>query len=389
MWLAHSSFMEVVKKSWNSPNYDGGMRGLVKKLQNLKRDLKIWNLESFGNIFDDIKTCESEVLEAEKDFENDPTPENREKWSHYRSLLVAKYKIERKFWKQKANIKWLKEGDANTIFFHSYAKMRKKMYTINSIQNTEGEPVNALPDIASAAIHFFKDLYSVEPTVSLEQIQKYIPKIISEEDNYMMTKLPEEEEVKAAVWDLNSKGAPGPDGFNGIYFKKCWSIVCTDVVKAIQKFFWGISIPKGMVSSWIILIPKKGKPSSFAEFMPICLSNFVSKIYNKVLASRLNDILPKIISKEQAGFMKGRDIADQILVAQEMIHSIDMKIRGSNVVVKLDMAKAFDKVSWSFLSDVLSKFGFSELFIHIVMNNLKSTYLSILVNGIPHGFLSL
>ncbi|CAH9124967.1 unnamed protein product [Cuscuta epithymum] len=141
-----------------------------------------------------------------------------------------------------------------------------------------------------------------------------------------------------------------------------------------------------MASSLVVLIPKSEHPNTFADFRPICLSNFVNKVCTKVLATRLIKILPKIISIEQAGFMQNKDVIEQVLIAQEMLHSIDKKIRGSNVMVKLDMAKAFNKLFWEFLALILDRFGFSNNFVHLIMNNLKATHLSILVNGALQGF---
>ncbi|CAH9090352.1 unnamed protein product [Cuscuta epithymum] len=98
-------------------------------------------------------------------------------------------------------------------------------------------------------------------------------------------------------------------------------------------------------------------------------------------------MLPKIISEEQAGFMKHKEISDHILlIAQEMVHALYKKVRGGNLVIKLDMTKAFDRVSWPFLKQVLERFGFSSHFIFIIINFLQSTHLSVLVNGRPHGF---
>ncbi|CAH9083023.1 unnamed protein product, partial [Cuscuta europaea] len=64
-----------------------------------------------------------------------------------------------------------------------------------------------------------------------------------------------------------------------------------DVVRAVQDFFLGTPIPQGMASALIVLIPKSDRPSSFSEFRPICLSNFVCKVCTKVMASRLKEIL--------------------------------------------------------------------------------------------------
>ncbi|CAH9132839.1 unnamed protein product [Cuscuta epithymum] len=124
-------------------------------------------------------------------------------------------------------------------------------------------------------------------------------------------------------------------------------------------------------------------PTSSADYRPICLSNFTNKICTKVLTSRLVKLLPIIISNKRAGFVKDRD---QILIAQEMIHAIDKKVRGSNVVIKLDMAKAFDKLSWHYLFEVLARFGFSGKFISLIKANLRSTYFFILINGSPQGY---
>ncbi|CAH9106369.1 unnamed protein product [Cuscuta epithymum] len=95
--------------------------------------------------------------------------------------------------------------------------------------------------------------------------------------------LPNDLEVKNAVWSLNQNGAPGPDGFNGKFFKKCWDIVGPDVVKAVQEFHMGFPVPKGMASSLIALIPKIDNPDSFADYRPICLSNFINKVCTKVV----------------------------------------------------------------------------------------------------------
>ncbi|CAH9109362.1 unnamed protein product [Cuscuta europaea] len=77
-----------------------------------------------------------------------------------------------------------------------------------------------------------------------------------------------------------------------------------------------------MSSAMLVLIPKKDNPNTFSDFRPICLSNFLSKVCTKVLVTRLDSILPKIISKEHAGFMKQRDIADQVEARAYFLHPL-------------------------------------------------------------------
>lgn len=65
-----------------------------------------------------------------------------------------------------------------------------------------------------------------------------------------------------------------------------------------------------------------------------------------------------LYQKNQLGFVKGKSIKENFLQAQDIIRDINMRTKFHNVVVKLNMAKAYDRVSWIFLTMVLRKFGF-------------------------------
>ena len=72
-------------------------------------------------------------------------------------------------------------------------------------------------------------------------------------------------------------------------------------------------------------------------------------------------ILPSIISENQSGFVKGSGFFENIMLAQEIIHGIKLPNEGNNVVIKLDMVKAYDRVSLSYTCLVLRKLGFGEV----------------------------
>lgn len=73
----------------------------------------------------------------------------------------------------------------------------------------------------------------------------------------------------------------------------------------------------------------------------------------------MNMILDKIISPEQAGFMKGKDATEQILIANEMVHLLEKRERGSNMLLIMDITKVFDRADWSYLEALLLQMGFS------------------------------
>ena len=116
------------------------------------------------------------------------------------------------------------------------------------------------------------------------------------------------------------------------------------------------------------------------------MSNFLNKVISRILVERLAGVLPRIISPQQSGFVKGRSMANNFLLAQELMSEIGRKCRVENLALKLDMAKAYDRVSWPFLIAVLRRFGFGERFIDMVWWLISNVWFSMLVNGVPYDF---
>lgn len=100
-----------------------------------------------------------------------------------------------------------------------------------------------------------------------------------------------------------------------------------------------------------------------------------------MLTDIMSIILPYIISFEQSGFVKGMSITENVLLAYEMIQKLDTKIRGNNVVLKLDMEKAYDRLSWLFILHTLRHFGFDERLIDMVWILLSNCWYSLIING--------
>jgi hypothetical protein len=108
----------------------------------------------------------------------------------------------------------------------------------------------------------------------------------------------------------------------------------------------------------------------------------ILKIITKVLANRLKPLLPIMISSEQTSFIEGLQFLDGIILAHEMIHSLK-KTKTPSMLLKVDLAEAYDKVDWSFLKAVLMAFGFHHDWVKWIGNVVSTTFFSILVNGSP------
>lgn len=82
------------------------------------------------------------------------------------------------------------------------------------------------------------------------------------------------------------------------FFQRCWEVVSSDVLEATVAFFQGVRLPKVVTSTLLVLVLKTPNASSFGEFRPLTMCNFLNKIFSKVCTRRMVEILPKIISKE-------------------------------------------------------------------------------------------
>ena len=97
---------------------------------------------------------------------------------------------------------------------------------------------------------------------------------------------------------------------------------------------------------YIALIPKIKNPKHISEYRSISLYNVVYKLIAKVIANRLKKVLPSIIFSNQSAFVLGRLITDNILIAFEALHTMDVRMKGrmGYMALKLDISKAYDRV---------------------------------------------
>ncbi|MCI37711.1 RNA-directed DNA polymerase (Reverse transcriptase), partial [Trifolium medium] len=90
----------------------------------------------------------------------------------------------------------------------------------------------------------------------------------------------------------------------------------------------------------------------------------------------------KVISETQSAFVKGRQILDGILIANEVVD--DVKKRKKELLIfKVDFEKACDLIEWEYLDSVMGKMGFSNKWRRWIMNCVRSATTSVLVNGCP------
>lgn len=134
----------------------------------------------------------------------------------------------------------------------------------------------------------------------------------------------------------------------------------------------------------IVLILKTDRSKDFSQFLLISLCTMMYKLVMKVIANRFKVVFPNFISPEQAGFIAGRNISDNIIIAQQVIHSMRSRKRGKDwMAIKLDLEKAYDGISWKFIEATLIAVGIPEFHRVVIMDAVTSSSVQILWNEFP------
>lgn len=185
--------------------------------------------------------------------------------------------------------------------------------------------------------------------------------------------------------------APGPDGIPTAFFKTHWETVCSDLLKMVTHFFSKCDMPHFINDTNLVLILKKENLTTVNDYRPIALCNVVYKCISKIIALRLRNVLPLLISPAQTTFVKGRSITENTSIAKEIVHSMSRK-KGTKgfMLIKLDMEKVFDRMNWELIREALQFHGMRDPLLGWIMRCIKIKKMNLILNGskkceiIPH-----
>ena len=195
------------------------------------------------------------------------------------------------------------------------------------------------------------------------------------------------EEVKEATFSMHPDKAPGPDDLNPGFFQAFWNIVGTDVVLFCQKFLQTGELPNETNHDVVRLIPKTKVPQIMTELRPISLCNVLVRILSKVMVNRLKPCLGSVISEVQSAFVEGRLLTDNAMIAFEVNHYMRRRTQGNRGLagLKIDISKAYDRLEWGFIRNMMMRFGFHEVWIDRIMTFISTVSYGFLYNGMEMG----
>ncbi|CAH9071538.1 unnamed protein product [Cuscuta epithymum] len=388
MWLKHKNFKDILGRVWLRNVVGTAQFRLARKLKLLKQPLKQLNKEEFSHISARAKESKKEYKRIYQLALMSPSDDALKQ-----ELLEAKNRsiflkdAEETYLRQKAKATHLLQTDRCTKYFHSIVKKKNAKNFIAALKLEDGSLTQSMGQVATEFVTFFKGLFGTYvpsdgydrhvihsgATLDHTQVERLIRPI---------TNL----EIKQALFDIGNDKAPGPDGYSSAFFKSNWSLVGEDLCEAVGEFFASGNMLRQVNHTIIALIPKTNHSPTVSDFRPISCTNVTYKVITKILASRLGPLLPTIIHPAQGAFVDGRLMADNIFLAQELVKGYTRKRCSPRCMIKVDLRKAYDTVSWEFLENVLKDIGIPTLFVNWIMECVTTSSFSISINGVLHGW---
>jgi hypothetical protein len=229
-WQDVPGYKQFVIEKWTSFQIEGwGGFVLQEKLKLIKSALKDWHSVHTQNIPGRIHSLKGKLsVLDDKGQDGELTTDEQEEMRGITNDIHSLSRVHTSISWQQSRLHWLKDGDANSKYFHSVLSGRRRRNSIISLL-VNGNLVEGVQPIRNAVYTHFKDHFAA-PSMIRPGAENLNFKCLSYAEGGCLIKPFSVEEVKAAVWDCDSFKSPGPDGVNFGFIKEFWDVLQTDVI---------------------------------------------------------------------------------------------------------------------------------------------------------------
>ncbi|XP_071683729.1 uncharacterized protein [Lolium perenne] len=390
-WLVVPGFVEKVKLWWaellaSNTNPRDPIDVWHGQASGLRQALKGWS----ANLGKDRRVIKAEVLAHIQSLDRIADEQGLDEggWAlryHLEDQLIQFFSEEEEYWRQRGKLRWTLQGDANTKYFHAVANGRRRRCHISSLRTEDGE-ITDQQAITQHVYDFYRALMGAEEPkmLCLQQDFWAAGARVTDQENEALLRSFSMEELEEVLKDTKTDTAPGPDGFSVSFFKHFWPGLRGLVLQIVNGFALGTVDVARLNFGVLSLIPKVVGADSIKQYRPIALIKVIFKLVAKAYATRLSPVAHRIVSQTQTAFIKGRFIHDGALALHEILHEITSKNMQA-IVLKLDFEKAYDRVNWDFLKEVLLRKGFSGAYMHRILQLINFHKSEVLVLGAPQA----
>ena len=282
----------------------------------------------------------------------------------------------------RSRARWREEGERPTAYFCRLEKARAAKSSIAALRTPSGQRVTDLEKLPEVAASFYRRLYTPDTPTDAEAIELMLEQLdadheVAQVDADELEKHCTMEELLAALKRTASHRSPGEDGLPYEFYRVFWEQIGPLLLEVIKESFARGKLPRSCRTGVIKLLYKKGDKEDLRNWRPLSMLNCDYKLAASVLASRLGRVAGQLIYTEQTGFIKGRNIGENVLLMQSVL---DLEHK-SGCVLMLDQEKAYDRVSWGFIDRALDNYGFGPTFKRAVSALYTGARSKVFVNG--------
>ncbi|KAL3677394.1 hypothetical protein R1sor_027342 [Riccia sorocarpa] len=280
---------------------------------------------------------------------------------------------------------WVKSGEACTKFFFEALKSKQAKEKMSCIITDVGEEIVQEDQILKTVHSYYSEIYQ-QPNINMEDRQEQsrimglVTNKVSGEENRKIALQPTMTELLHIVEGMAREKAPGEDGLTMELLLATWEWTGEACLKLLNEFWETQNLGWKNLSAVVRLLPKNGEKNYLRNWRPISLLALTYKIVARILASRIKTIVPRLVDEEQAGFVDGRTITDNILCLK-LSQELAEERQRPTIFCKLDFSKAFDRVQHVFLWETMRQMNFCPEYIQLVQGLVSRGSAKIHING--------
>ena len=185
---------------------------------------------------------------------------------------------------------------------------------------------------------------------------------------------PSLEEVTAAIKAMKSGKAPGADGVTAEMLKADVNVTAPILTEIFKQIWEEGQIPEAWKTGLIFKLPKKGDLGDCNNWRGITLLSLTSKVFSRIVLSRLTAVLEKDLRPQQAGFRPGQSCSDHIFTLRQILEQ-SKEWNTSLYINFIDLEKAFDSIHRESLWKILRHYGVPAKLVRVIamlFNDFKS-----------------
>ncbi len=331
-----------------------------------------------------LEEIQNEVDKAESKLNSNRNADTLSQYTKAKDKMENFYTVKAQGAQVRSRAQWYESGERNTKFFLGLERKRSIQNTVSKLTDVNGKEITDLQQILTEEVRFYKHLYASRK-ISDEAIQAYLESInlnqilLPEQRQLLEGKLTNDECI-GALKKMKLNKSPGGDGIPIDFYKEYWDVVGELVLDSLNEAYDHTELSNTQKTAVLTLIHKKGDRRDLGNWRPISLLNGDYKLAAQILANRLQQVLSHIIHSDQAGYVRGRFIGNNIRLIQDIIDIADQQATGGAILF-LDFKKAFDSLEKNFLFAVLKKFNFGSSFMQWVKTLYNGANSMIANNG--------